>query len=355
MKTRRVLVAALIGLLLAPPMAFCAQAVPPEAFLAATNSSLEEGDSSTANARDSGLYSDGTRAINEGRWADAVAIFAKVASEQDEHADGALYWKAYAENKLGQSSVALNTCAELRRDHPKSRWMDECGALEIEIRSKSGQSIQPQADQDEGLKLLALNSLMKQDELRALSEIQQILSGDFPEKFKERALFILAQGQSKQAQELLEQIAQERSHPALQAKAAEMLANRRDEHNGSPSPAAGNANRAITLDVVVTDKSGKLVAGLQPQDFTLLDNKHPQNILSFHAEDGVTAKADVPAEVILLVDGINSPVDSLANIRYELERYLQQNSGHLALPTSSSSSPTLVPRSRVSPRATETR
>ena len=334
MKTRRVLGAALLGLLLAPPMAFCAQAVPAEAFSAATNSSVEEGDSSTANARDSGLYSDGTRAINEGRWTDAVAIFAKVASEQDEHADGALYWKAYAENKLGQSGVALNTCAELRRDHPKSRWMDECGALEIEIRAKSGQPIQPQAEQNEDLKLLALNSLMNQDELRALPEIQQILNGNFSEKFKERALFILAQGHSKQAQELLEQIAQGFDNPALQAKAAEMLAGRHGQQTGSPALATDISSRNITLDVVVTDRFGKPVAGLQPQDFTLLDNKHPQNILSFHAEDGINAKADAPVEVILLVDGINSSVDSLANTRYELEKYLQQNSGHLALPTS---------------------
>jgi VWFA-related protein len=333
MNIRRLLVTALLISWLAPPVAYYAQVVPAEAFSSAV-SSVEARDSSTANAQDSGLYSDGTRAINESRWSDAITIFTKVAREQGEHSDGALYWKAYAENKLGQSSVALNTCAELCHDHPKSRWIDECGALEIEIRAKSGQPIQPQAEQNDDLKLLALNSLMQQDELRALSEIQQMLKGDFPEKFKERTLFILAQGQSKQAQELLEQIANGHSSPALQAQAAKMFASHHGQQTGSPSPAAGHANRAVTLDVVVTDKSGNPVAGLQPQDFTLLDNKQPRSVQTFHAENSVNAKADDPVEVFLLIDGINSPFNSIANIRQQLVKYLRRNGGHLTQPTS---------------------
>jgi VWFA-related protein len=369
MKTRWVLASALLGSLLAAPMAYGTESVSAEALAATTKSSVEEVATVTANAQDSGLYADGTRAINEGRWSDAVTIFTKVAGEQGEHADGALYWKAYAENKQGQPSRALNTCDELRRAHPKSRWMDECGALEIEIRAQSGQPIQPQVEQDENLKLLALNSLMKQDELRALPEIQQILNGDLPEKFKERALFVLAQGQSKQAQELLEQIAQGHSNTALQAKAAEMLAKSRDKQSGplslatgdtqkpdihsfvrseaagmsakrddkldgSPSPGSGTASRAIILDVVVTDKSGRPVAGLQPQDFTLFDNKQPRNILSFYSADGIAAKADGPALAFLLVDEINSSFNSIANTRQQLVKYLQQNGGHLAVPMS---------------------
>jgi len=344
MRTSRVLIAVLLGLLLAAPMVCCAQAVPAEAFSAsaATNSSVEEGDSSASNAQGGGLYSDGTRAINESRWSDAVTIFTKVASEHGEHAGGALYWKAYAENKLGQSSVALNTCAELRRDHPKSRWMDECGALEIEIRAKSGQPIQPQAEQDEDLKLLALNSLMKQDELRALSAIQQILTGDSPEQFKERALFILAQGQSKQAQELLEQMARGHSNPALQAKAAEMLANRRDK-TGSPFAVSGQnapprqpgTGRQITLDVQVTDKFGTPIRGLQEKDFTVRDDKQPQKIVSFHAvNDGAGVTSDPPVEIVLVVDAINTYFRDVSYVREEVKKFLLQNGGKLAWPVS---------------------
>jgi hypothetical protein len=146
-----------------------------------------------SNAPDSGMFAEGTRAINEGRWADAQAIFSKVAAKQSDHADGALYWKAYAENKLGQSAMAITTCADLEREHPASSWVHECGALEIEIRARSGQPVQPKAGDDDDLKLLALNSLMQKDEPQALVQIQQILNGDASEKLKKEAMFILGQ------------------------------------------------------------------------------------------------------------------------------------------------------------------
>src|ERR1039458_877137 len=331
MKTTLLFVAALLSTLLVTPKAHCAQAVPAEAFSTPARSFVSEGDPLAANATDSGLYSDGTRAIHESRWSDAVTIFTKVASEQGEHSDGALYWKAYAENKQEHASAALDTCLELRRDHPKSRWIEECGALEIEIRAKSGQPIQPQAEQDDDLKLLALNSRMKQDELHTVPEIQQILNGDLSETFKERALFVLAQGQSKQAQELLGQIAHRNSNAALQAKAAEMIASRHGNETASPSAATNSANRAITFDVVVTDNSGKPVAGLQPQDFTLFDNKEPRNVISFHGADDVTAKDDAPVEAILVVDRIRSEERSMANTRIELLKYLRENGGRFSI------------------------
>ena len=93
-----------------------------------------------------------------------------------EHAEGALYWKAYAENKEGQQANALNTCGELRKAYPKSRWLEECGALEIEIRGKSGDPVAPQAESDENLKLLALNALMQQDQAQAVPILQKVLT-----------------------------------------------------------------------------------------------------------------------------------------------------------------------------------
>ena len=91
-------------------------------------------------------------------------------------------------------------------------------------------------------------------------------------------------------------------------------------------------DRRVTLDVVVTDKSGKPVPGLQQTDFTIIDNKQPQQILSFQAMD--RKAADLPVEVILLVDAINTEVDNTSNARLLLKKYLSQNGGQLALPTS---------------------
>ncbi len=189
-------------------------------------------DGSGAAADDASLYADGTRAINESRWQDAVGLFGRVAEQRGEHAEGALYWKAYAENKEGQAAGALETCADLRKLYPKSRWIEECGALEIEIRGKSGDPVAPQAEADENLKLLALNALMQQDQAQAVPILQKILTGNQSEELKKRALFVLAQNQSPEAQALIGQIAHGQSGPALQVRAIQMVAAAQGPHSG---------------------------------------------------------------------------------------------------------------------------
>jgi len=44
--------------------------------------------------------------------------------------DAALYWKAYAENRLGKRDAALATIADVKRRFPQSRWLKDAGALE---------------------------------------------------------------------------------------------------------------------------------------------------------------------------------------------------------------------------------
>ena len=100
------------------------------------------------------------------------------------------------------------------------------------------------------------------------------------------------------------------------------------------SVAPASVSRQMTLDVVVTDKSGKPVSGLGQQDFTILDNKQAQKILSFQAVEGGAAPADLPMEVILVVDQVNTEVTNVAIERGEIEKFLRRNGGALALPVS---------------------
>ena len=144
-----------------------------------------------AGSPSSSSFADGTRAINEGRWEDAIAIFTKLADLKGDYADGALYWKAYAENKLGRSSQALDTCTALLRQYPASSWIEECGALKIEIHAANGQPLPPSAEQSDDLKLLALAALMHRDEKQGLAQIDEILNGDSSEKLKQGAIFIM--------------------------------------------------------------------------------------------------------------------------------------------------------------------
>ena len=216
-------------------------------------------------ADDASLYADGTRAINESRWSDAVGLFDRAAQMHGEHAEGALYWKAYAENKQGQPANALNTCGELRKKYPKSRWLDECGALEIEIRGKSGDPVSPQAEDDENLKLLALNALMQQDQAQAVPILQKILSGNQSEELKSRALFVLAQSHSPQAEALVSQIAQGQSGPALQIKAIRMIAAAQGKQAEDTLAAIyqhsndAQVKRVILQSYVMTGASSKLL------------------------------------------------------------------------------------------------
>jgi len=100
------------------------------------------------------------------------------------------------------------------------------------------------------------------------------------------------------------------------------------------APVAENSEGSIKLDVVVTDKPGKPVTGLEMKDFTLTDNKQPAKILSFQTVDGTVQPADPPVEVILVIDTVNMPYLEVTFARQEIAKFLLQNGGHLAQPVS---------------------
>ena len=101
-----------------------------------------------------------------------------------------------------------------------------------------------------------------------------------------------------------------------------------------PAATSSSADHRISLDVVVTDKGGNAVAGLQQQDFTLLDDKQPRAITSFHASGGTSEAADPATQVILLIDAVNSSVLSVQYAEGELKKFLRQDGGRLQVPIS---------------------
>jgi VWFA-related protein len=122
---------------------------------------------------------------------------------------------------------------------------------------------------------------------------------------------------------------------AQQASPSSSQAPGHPELSHRPAPnleAQGN----MKIDVVVIDEAGQPVVGLTQRDFTLLENKKPQPILSFRAVNGVvgTGNADPPVEVILLVDVTNTPVEVVGYERDQIEQFLRRNSGRLMQPTS---------------------
>jgi len=172
------------------------------------------------NTRQEALYERGTDALDEGRWERALEAFSEAARLTGDRTEGSLYWKAYAENKLGRRGDAVATIGELKRRFPKGRWTNDAAALEVEV---AGRNARPESESDDELKLIAINSLVHSDPERAIPLLQKILQGPQTPKMKERALFVLAQSGSSQARQIVADIARGRSNPGLQEKAIKYL------------------------------------------------------------------------------------------------------------------------------------
>ncbi|MGC1089377.1 MAG: HEAT repeat domain-containing protein, partial [Candidatus Acidiferrum sp.] len=168
-------------------------------------------------------YSDGREALDEDRYDKASEKFGELVSMNGPQTDAAMYWKAYAENKLGKRDSALTTIANLKQKFPQSRWIKDAGALEIEVRQSTGQPAHPESQPDEELKMLAITGLMNSDPQRALPLLEKVLNGTGTPKEKSKALFVIAQNGTEQSREILARIARGESNPDLQRKAVEYL------------------------------------------------------------------------------------------------------------------------------------
>ena len=176
-----------------------------------------------AQSREDQAYDSATTLLNESKWEAAADQFARVADSHGKHADAALYWEAYALNKQGKRTEAFAVIGSLRKEYPRSTWIKDASALEVEIRQASGQTVDPQAQYDDETKMLALNALMNSDPQRAIPVLEKVLASSASTKLKSQALFVLAQSNSEQAQQLLVAVARGSSHPELQRKAIEYL------------------------------------------------------------------------------------------------------------------------------------
>jgi len=100
-------------------------------------------------------------------------------------------------------------------------------------------------------------------------------------------------------------------------------------------PSPGGTDRQVLLDVQVTDASGAPVRGLQKQDFTLLDDKHPHNILSIEGKSGAAGTTSAArVEVVIVIDAVNGSYGVVNSERSELKKFLLRNDGKLPYPTS---------------------
>jgi VWFA-related protein len=103
----------------------------------------------------------------------------------------------------------------------------------------------------------------------------------------------------------------------------------------------------VVLDVVATDKDGRVVPGLEKKDFSVYENGVAQTIRTLESpsvrpaipaapmldHNGQPSWGDAPMTVVVL-DQLNTPIEEIAYSRDQLFKYLQAQPALLAEPTS---------------------
>ena len=167
----------------------------------------------------SGEYDSGTRLLDEHKYDEAIKRFDRVIAGKSDRTDGALYWKAYALNRIGRRDEAIAALGVLRRDYPNSHWLNDAQALEVEVKQNAGQPVSPADESNEDIKLMAINSLMNADPERAIPLLEGLLKSNATPRVKDRAMFVLTQNRSARAQQILADYAKGAGNPDLQVRA----------------------------------------------------------------------------------------------------------------------------------------
>jgi HEAT repeat protein len=168
-----------------------------------------------------------------------------VIGQKGAHADGASYWKAYAQYKLGNSQDALATIAELRRSYPQSGYLADSRVLEADVRKTSGKPAG--SDDDDQIKLLAISSMQNSNPQGAVQLLENVLKATNSLQVKKRAIFVLAQNEDPAAHQVLLSYAKGNGNPDLQVEAIRYLT-ARTPRNG-PN-AAGRQTSAAELQEI---------------------------------------------------------------------------------------------------------
>jgi tetratricopeptide (TPR) repeat protein len=223
------------------------------------------------------IYRRGGRLLEERKWDEAAAEYQKLINEKGTRTDAALYWKAYALNKLGRKQESLAALDQLAKEYPSSRWLNDAKALEVEVRRSSGQPVSPEAETDEELKLLAVSALMESDPERAIPVAEGLLQKGSSPRLKERALFVLAHANTPRARETVIKVAKGGGNPDLQLRAVEYLGmtgrkDNKDAQNNRPilaeiyaSTSDVNVKRAVLRAYMMSGDKDRVLAAAKSE------------------------------------------------------------------------------------------
>jgi tetratricopeptide repeat protein len=176
-----------------------------------------------ASGRDA--YTSGLSLLASRKYDEAIAQFDRVVAQKGTSADGALYWKAYAQFKLGKTDDAVATIGALRKDFGQSRYQGDAKVLEADARRRAGQPVNPASMDDDDLKILAINGIKQTDPERAIPLLEGVLSATNALRVKKQAIIVLASIPNPKARQILLNYAKGAAgNPDLQIEAIRYIA-----------------------------------------------------------------------------------------------------------------------------------
>jgi hypothetical protein len=180
-----------------------------------------------------GDYVAGKEYVFSRKYEQAIVRFDRVLARKGSNIDGALYWKAYSQFKLGKSDESLATIAQLRKDHAQSRYLSDAKVLEADARKMAGQPVNPADADTDQLKLLAISSLQHSDAERAIPLLEGVLNANNSPAVKKHALYILALNPQPRAYQVLLNYAKGAGNPDLQLEAIRYITANRNKLTSS--------------------------------------------------------------------------------------------------------------------------
>ena len=163
-------------------------------------------------------YSQGLSYLQSRQYENAIARFDRVIAAKSTHADGALYYKAWALSKLGRSDDAVAALNDLKKSYASSPYLAEARTLEANVKK-----LGPDQVDDDDIKLLAISAIQYSDPDKAVSVCESVLNSTNSLKVKQRAIYVLALIDKPEAHQLLLSYAKGKGNPELQREAITYL------------------------------------------------------------------------------------------------------------------------------------
>jgi tetratricopeptide (TPR) repeat protein len=177
-----------------------------------------------------GDYSAGRDLVIRRQYEQAIQRFDKVIARKANNVDGSLYWKAFAQFKLGKTDESLATIATLRKDHPQSPYLGDAKVLETDARRMAGKPVNPSDVDDEELKMIAINGIKNAEPDRAITALEGVLKTTNSPSHKRQALYVLASMEQPRAYQVLASYAKGAGNPDLQLDAIRYMTTNRSKN-----------------------------------------------------------------------------------------------------------------------------